>query len=147
MLAMQDAAFFRTLNEVGVISQLSYSVFKRILPDGITLPQFIVLNHFSQTGQKHMPSELAQTFQVAKASMANTLRKLETKGLIETVPDISDRRCKRIGITPDGVRMHELCLRRLSPKLNRFSNRYPASRMHILLPDLIQLRDWLGSIA
>jgi hypothetical protein len=42
----EDPLAFRVFNEIGIIEQLSRNLFERVLPDGLTLPQFTVLNHF-----------------------------------------------------------------------------------------------------
>lgn len=43
---MSDRVAFRVMNEIGIIDQLGTTLFERAMPHGLTLPQFIVLNHF-----------------------------------------------------------------------------------------------------
>ena len=37
---------FRFFNEIGIIEQLSRNAFERVMPGGMKLSQFTVLNHF-----------------------------------------------------------------------------------------------------
>lgn len=52
--------------------------------------------------------ELERQFRVAQSTMAGIAARLEKKNLIESVPDESDRRVKRVRITPEG---RALCCR------------------------------------
>ena len=52
--------------------------------------------------------ELERQFRVAQSTMAGIVARLEKKGLIETVPNETDRRIKRLRVTPAG---EELLLR------------------------------------
>lgn len=45
-----SAMAFRVLNEIGIISQLATTAFERAMPQGMTLAQFTVLNHFVRLG-------------------------------------------------------------------------------------------------
>ncbi|KAA2236856.1 hypothetical protein [Salinarimonas soli] len=41
---------FRVFNEIGIVERLSRTMFDRVMPDGLALPQFVVLNHFVRLG-------------------------------------------------------------------------------------------------
>ena len=47
-LPANDPLAFRVMNEIGIISQLGATLFERVMPDGMTLAQFTVLNRFVQ---------------------------------------------------------------------------------------------------
>ena len=68
--------------EIGIISQLSFKAFEQVLPRGLTVSQFSVLNNLSRLGDGKSPSVLANAFQVTKGAMTNTLAKLEAGGLV-----------------------------------------------------------------
>src|SRR3712207_5255456 len=57
--ADQDPLAFRVFNEIGIIEQLSRTMFERVMPDGLTVPQFSVLNHFVRLGGERSPAQLA----------------------------------------------------------------------------------------
>jgi DNA-binding MarR family transcriptional regulator len=108
---------FRVFNEVGIIAQLSSTAFERVMPEGMTLAQFSILNHFVRLGGRKRPSDLASAFQVTRATMTSTLQRLEPKGLVEIVADESDGRGRLVAITDAGRAMHADCLQRLGPLL------------------------------
>ncbi|MGH6951145.1 MAG: MarR family winged helix-turn-helix transcriptional regulator, partial [Vitreimonas sp.] len=70
---MDDPVHFRALNEIGIINQLAQTIFERVMPAGMTLAQFIVLNHFVRLGGSRSPAELASAFQLTRATMTSTL--------------------------------------------------------------------------
>jgi DNA-binding MarR family transcriptional regulator len=89
---MQDPLAFRVLNEIGIIDQLGTTLFERAMPHGLTVPQFVVLNHFVRLGGDKTPMALAEALQVTKATMTSTLQRLEQKGFIAVTPDPHDGR-------------------------------------------------------
>ncbi|MCZ8313624.1 MarR family transcriptional regulator [Phreatobacter sp.] len=108
---------FRVFNEIGIIAQLSGNAFERVMPDGMTLAQFTVLNHFVRLGGSKRPSDLARAFQVTKATMTSTLQRMEPKGLVAIVPDDTDGRGRKVTITDAGRAMRADCIARLAPVL------------------------------
>ena len=55
------------------------------------------------------PSELADDFMIPRQTMTGMLDGLERAGLLEREPDVSDRRRKRVRLTPKGVEhVHDL---------------------------------------
>jgi DNA-binding MarR family transcriptional regulator len=135
-----DSPLFRFFNEVGIIAQLSASLFERRMPEGMTLAQFTVLNHFVRLGGERSPAALAEAFQVTRATMTSTLHRLETKGLVAVRPDERDGRAKRVSLTPAGAAMREECIARLSPTLAQLSDRIDAEAIVRLLPSLANIR-------
>lgn len=109
---------FRVLNEIGIIAQLAGNAFERVMPDGMTLAQFTVLNHFVRLGGPRRPSDLARAFQVTKATMTSTLQRMEPKGFVAIVPDEQDGRGRLVTITEAGRAMHADCIARLAPLLD-----------------------------
>lgn len=112
-----DDPVFRVLNEVGIIAQLSTTMFERVMPAGMTLAQFTVLNHFARLGGTRRPSDLARAFQVSRGTMTSTLGKLEAKGLVSIVDDAQDGRGRIVAMTEAGAAMREACIAALGPML------------------------------
>jgi len=98
----QDPALFALLNEIGIIEQLARNRFERAQPDGLRLPHFAVLNHLVRLGDGKTPGQLARAFQLTKATMTNTLQRLEARGLVRVAPDPLDARAKRVFLTEEG---------------------------------------------
>jgi DNA-binding MarR family transcriptional regulator len=99
---MSNSIAFQFMTEIGIIHQLGSTVMERSLTDGLTLPQFAVLNHLVRLGEQQSPVELARAMQVTKATMSSTLGRLERKGLVSGNPDPNDGRGRRIAVTAKG---------------------------------------------
>jgi DNA-binding MarR family transcriptional regulator len=135
-----DDPVFAVLNEIGICAQLSANAFERVMPKGMTLAQFVVLNHFVRLGGARRPGELARAFQLTKSTMTSTLTRLEAKGLVRRRADEGDARAARIEITPAGTAMRARCLGALAPLLAALRERLGVESFEGLLPGLRVLR-------
>jgi DNA-binding MarR family transcriptional regulator len=138
-----DPIAFRVFNEIGIISQLAGTMFERVMPDGMTLAQFSVLNHFVRLGGGKSPIELARAFQVTKGTMTSTLQKLEARGYVVIAPDPVDGRGKRVSITAKGTKARNAAITALSPLIARLGAHETATSFPSLLPLLMALREFL----
>ena len=143
MAAPDDPLLFRFFNEIGIIEQLASNRFERVLPDGLKLAQFSVLNHFVRLGGEKSPYQLACAFQVSKGAMTNTLQRLAARGLVEIRPDPADGRAKRVAITAAGREMRERAVAALAPEFAALSEAFAAAEFAELLPFLQRLRAYL----
>ena len=137
------SALFRFFNEIGIIEQLARNLFERVMPDGLKVSQFSVLNHFVRLGGKRSPLELARSFQVTKGAMTNTLQRLETRRLVKITPDPDDGRGKKVEITDAGRQMHEDCIKALVPALIAMGQSLDQERMKAATPLLTEVRKYL----
>lgn len=135
-----DDPVFAVFNEIGICAQLSANAFERVMPDGMTLAQFVVLNHFVRLGGARRPGELARAFQVTKSTMSSTLARLEAKGLIRRRADAADGRAASVEIAEAGRRMRARCLAALAPEIEALRARLGAEIFERVLPDLRRLR-------
>ena len=139
------ALYFSLFNEIGIIAQLSASQFERVLPHGMTVAQFGLLNHCVRLGDGWTPARLAAAFQVTRGTMTNTLQKLESKGFIRVDPDPDDARSKRVFLTPAGRQAREASLKALAPELAHLPEGFPPALAADILPALQKLRIWLDT--
>lgn len=109
-MSTHDPALFALLNEIGIIEQLARNRFERAQPDGLRLPHFAVLNHLVRLGDGQTPGQLARAFQLTKATMTNTLQRLQARGLIRLEPDAQDARAKRVFLTQEGRARREVAV-------------------------------------
>jgi DNA-binding MarR family transcriptional regulator len=140
-----DVLYFQLFNEIGIIAQLSASRFERVLPHGLTLAQFSLLNHCVRLGDGWTPARLAAAFQVTRGTMTNTLQKLEAKGFVRIDPDTEDARSKRVFLTHAGKAAREGALKTLLPDLARLPEGFPPALAREILPTLERLRIWLDT--
>jgi DNA-binding MarR family transcriptional regulator len=140
---MSDPIAFRVMNEIGIIDQLGTTLFERSLPHGLTLPQFVVLNHFVRLGVDRTPVELAEAIQVTKATMTSTLQRLEAKGFVGVTPDPKDGRSKRVAITAKGRAARADSLKAMSGQLAEMEAEIGLAKLEAVLPLLAKLRAFL----
>lgn len=145
---MPDTArdvYFRLFNEIGVIEQLSRTMFEARLPPGFVLPQFAVLNHLVRVRDGQTPLAMARAFQVPKTSMTHSLAVLERAGLIELGRNPQDGRSKLVHITQAGRAFREQAIAALDPDIARIAAAIAPERVARLLPDLEALRRFLDA--
>lgn len=133
-------ALFAFFTEIGILAQLSQTQFERLMPPGMTLAQFTVLNHCVRVADGKSPVALARAFQVTKATMTSTLQKLEAKKLVVLRPDLEDGRAKIVRITEEGRAMREACIAATRPWSERLRSRLPEAEIVALTPQLAAIR-------
>ncbi len=141
----QDPLLFRFFTEIGIIEQLSRNAFERIMPHGLKISQFSVLNHFVRLGGPRSPLDLARSFQVSKGAMTNTLQKLEAKGFVTVEPDPVDGRAKLVDITEAGRKAREDAVAAAAPLMNEIQALVRDVDIDALLPELTRIRELLDA--
>ena len=102
-----DNVLFAFFNEVGIINQLASALFLKVLPDGVHIAHFAILNHMVRLGDDRTPVQLASAMQVTKPTMTHSLKVLEGRGFITIHADAADGRSKRVLLTEAGRRFRE----------------------------------------
>jgi DNA-binding MarR family transcriptional regulator len=138
-----DQAVFTYFNEIGIISQLSTGLFEQGLPEGLTLSQFSVLNWFVRVDVEATPGRLARAFQVTGGAMTNTLKKLESKGLVKVEPDKNSGRRKRVAMTRKGNQVRDKAIKSVAPLLREFAERFPIEKLKRQTRQLAEVREYL----
>jgi len=136
-------AVFTYFNEIGIISQLSTVLFEQSLSEGLTLSQFSVLNWFVRVDVEATPGRLARAFQVTGGAMTNTLKKLESKGLVKVEPDKNSGRRKRVTMTRKGNQVRDGAIKAVAPLLRDFSERFPVEKLGRQTLQLAKVREYL----
>lgn len=139
------AELFEVLTEVSIIEQLARNAFERVMPDRMTLPQFSVLSHFHRVRDEASPAQLADAFQVTRATMTNTLQRLEAKGLVDVRADPKDGRAKIVSITPRGRETYSAARAAIAPHMTRMVAELPMPEILETLPALRAMRTWLDA--
>ncbi len=136
----QDPLAFRIFNEIGIISQLSGAIMARVLPHGLSMAQFGVLNNFVRLGGERTPAGLAEAFQVTRGAMTNTLARLEAQGFIAMRADPEDGRGKIVEITNAGRAAREEALALLMVEAGKLEDKIDWAALEEMLPKLETLR-------
>ena len=138
--------YFELFNEIGIIAQLTRTAFEAAQADGLTLPHFTLLNHLVRLGDGRTPLDLAQAFQVPKASLSNTLAGLERRGLVVARPNPKDGRGKLIHLTEAGRARRDNAIAALGPFIGKLAGRHDARAVPELTPQLVELRKILDTM-
>ncbi len=117
----------------------------RVLPKGMEISHFSVLNHLAVVSGERTPAQLAQTFHVTRGAMTNTLNKLEAAGHVHIRPDWDDARRKMVAISPSGSQARTLAIDAIAPMINEVVGELGADKVRSVLPVLRELRGKLES--
>ncbi len=132
-------------SEVFMADQLARSRLSRVLPRGMELSHFSVLNHLAGMGEERTPAQLADAFHVTRGAMTNTLSKLEWAGYVHIRPDWDDARRKLVAISPAGRAARDAAVAAISPVLADVVQAIGVERVRAILPVLRELRRRLGA--
>ena len=135
-----NALAIALLAEIFMVDQMARSRIGRVLPKGMELSHFSVLNHLMRLGDERTPAQLARSFHVTRGAMTNTLSRLEWAGHIHVRPDWEDARRKLVAISPAGRSACEAALAALAPVLSEALGRIGEERLRAVLPVLRELR-------
>ncbi len=129
--------------ELFVAGQLARNRIGRVLPKGMELSHFSVLNHLAGIGEERTPAQLARSFHVTRGAMTNTLTRLEWAGHIHIRPDWDDARRKLVAISPAGRAARDAAVQAIVPMLLDVALDLGSERVRAALPVLRTLRQRL----
>ena len=131
-------------SEILGTDQILRSRLSKVLPKGMEISHFSVLNHLAWRDVERSPAQLAETFHVTRGAMTNTLAKLEWAGYIHIRPDWDDARRKMITISPAGRQAREAALSSIAPMITQVVEQLGEDKARAALPILRELRNQLG---
>ncbi|HHX89020.1 MAG TPA: MarR family transcriptional regulator [Paracoccus sp.] len=120
--------------------QLARARLSRVLPKGMELSHFSVLNHLARLQDERTPAQLAKAFHVTRGAMTNTLTKLEWAGHVHIRPDWDDARRKFVAISPAGRAARDAALQAIAPLIAGLVESLGMERVRAALPVLRELR-------
>ena len=126
--------------ELFTADQLARNRISKVLPRGMELSHFSVLNHLAGIGDERSPAQLARAFHVTRGAMTNTLAKLEWAGHIHIRPDWEDARRKFVAISPSGRAARDAAVQAIAPLIGEVVLALGADRVRAVLPVLRELR-------
>ena len=126
--------------EILVLDQLVRNRLAKVLPKGMELSHFSVLNQLSHTKTERTPAQIAKSFRVTRGAITNTLNKLELSGYIHVRPDWDDARRKMVSISPAGIVARNNALAAVTPIINELISEMGEERLKAIVPILRDLR-------
>ena len=115
----------------------------KILPKGMELSHFAVLNQLANINTERTPAQLAKSFHVTRGAMTNTLAKLEIAGYIHVRPDWEDARRKLVALSSAGQEARNEALASVSPVISTLIEDLSTQKVKAILPALRDLRQQL----
>ncbi|PHR23354.1 MAG: MarR family transcriptional regulator [Hoeflea sp.] len=134
---------FAFFNEVAIIDQLGKTLVGKILPDGLHPSHFAIIAHLTRVGDGKTPLAIANAMQVTKATMSHSLKVLEKRGLIQTLPSETDARSKQVFLTQAGWAFHMAAIQALTRTFKHFLRSEHHQIMLAALPGLVTIRKLL----
>ena len=126
--------------EILALDQLVRNRLAKVLPKGLELSHFSVLNQLSHTKTERTPAQIAKSFRVTRGAITNTLNKLELSGYIHVRPDWDDARRKMVSISPAGIVARNNALTAVTPIINELVSEMGEERLKAIVPILRELR-------
>lgn len=131
-------------SEILGTDQILRNRLSKVLPKGMEISHFSVLNHLAWRDAERSPAQLAETFHVTRGAMTNTLTKLEWSGFVHIRPDWDDARRKMVTISPAGRLARETALSAIAPMITQVVEQLGEEKARAALPILRELRKQLG---
>lgn len=126
--------------ELFMADQLARNRISKVLPRGMQLSHFSVLNHLARAQEERTPAQLARAFHVTRGAMTNTLTKLEWAGHIHIRPDWDDARQKFVAISPAGRAARDAAVQAVAPLIAEVVLALGEDRVRGVIPVLRQMR-------
>ena len=126
--------------EILALDQLLRNRLAKVLPKGMELSHFSVLNQLSHSKIERTPAQIAKSFRVTKGAITNTIKKLELSGYIHVRPDWDDARRKMVSISPAGIVARNNALQAVTPIINELISEMGEERLKTIVPILRELR-------
>ncbi len=126
--------------ELFMADQLARNRISKVLPKGMQLSHFSVLNHLARINDERSPAQLARAFHVTRGAMTNTLTKLEWAGHVHIRPDWEDARRKFVAISPSGRAARDSAVATVVPLIGEVVQALGSDRVRALISVLRELR-------
>jgi DNA-binding MarR family transcriptional regulator len=126
--------------ELFMADQLARNRISKVLPKGMEISHFGVLNHLARLNDERTPAQLARSFHVTRGAMTNTLAKLEWAGHVHIRPDWDDARRKFVAISPAGRSARDAAVQSVAPLIAEVVGALGTDRVKALVPVLRELR-------
>lgn len=112
----------------------------QVLPKGMEISHFSVLNTLAYHGQERSPAQLAETLSVTRGAMTNTLTKLAWAGYVHIRPDWDDARRKMVAISPAGRLARDTAVAGITPMIDEVVSELGEDQVRATLPILRAIR-------
>lgn len=127
-------------SEILTNEQLIRNRLSKVLPKGMEISHFSVLNHLARSAGERSPAQLAKSFHVTRGAMTNTLTRLEWAGYVHIRPDWEDARRKHVAISPAGRAARDVAVAAITPLISEVVAELGDVKVRAVLPVMRELR-------
>ena len=131
------------LKEISILSQLATAEFNRIMPEGLHVSHFTIVEHLAKQETGQTPQDLARIFQMSKQNMTNSIVQLRKRGLVKVDDNPNDGRSKIVTLTEAGHAFRDRAVTALEPMLSEVAAHDAFSMLETALPALQGLRAFM----
>lgn len=142
---INDPLAVSLFSEISAIDHLLKVRLSKMLPLGMELSHFAILNHFATLDGEKTPAQLARSFNVTKGAITNTLMKLSKMGYIHVRPDWDDGRSKLVSISMAGKNARNSAVATIEPIVKDLMQVMGPKKVKALIPFLRDLRILLNN--
>jgi DNA-binding MarR family transcriptional regulator len=139
-VSAQNEMAIALFGELFMADQLARGRISKVLPKGMELSHFSVLNHLAGLNDERTPAQLARAFHITRGAMTNTLARLETAGHIHIRPDWDDARQKFVAISPAGRAARDAAVAAVAPLIGDVVAALGMEKVRAALPVLREIR-------
>ena len=139
-MSNENSLAVQLFGEILALDQLVRNRLAKVLPKGMELSHFSVLNQLSHTKIERTPAQIAKSFRVTRGAITNTLNKLELSGYIHVRPDWEDARRKMVSISLAGMVARNNALAAVTPIIEDLARDMGEERLKAIVPILRELR-------
>lgn len=140
MVQTRDSLSISLFSELFMADQLARNKLSKVLPKGMELSHFTVLNHLYQLTEPRTPAQIAKSFALTRGAMTNTLTKLEWAGHVHVSPDWDDARRKQVVISPSGRAARDAAIAAIAPMIGSIVEKIGDDNVRAAVPVLRELR-------
>lgn len=140
MTEENNALAVTLVSEILTVDQLLRNRLSRVLPKGMEISHFSVLNALAWVSDERSPAQLADQFHVTRGAMTNTLNRLEWAGYVHIRPDWDDARRKMVAISPAGRRARDQALSAIMPLIHEVVGSLGGEKVRATVPILREIR-------
>ena len=139
-MSAQNEMAIALFGELFMADQLARNRISKVLPKGMELSHFSVLNHLAGLNEERTPAQLARAFHITRGAMTNTLARLEAAGHIHIRPDWDDARQKFVAISPAGRAARDTAVAAVAPLIGDVVAALGMDKVRAALPVLREIR-------